>query len=401
MATPHHHDTALSITGENDPSGGSHPSKEKLGAWALIALSTGTTLGNVGGNVMPELLAGFGEHFSLSDTAAGMVAAAQLISTAIVTLTLSKRASRPGRIALARWGLLVAAVGFIAAWLSPITAILVVSNVVAGAGLGAVFAAGTAALASTPSVDKATTRTVFVATVATAALIVLVSLANGVGGGTTGFALLAACCLLGLWTVRGLPERPSGLVNNVDRKLPLLFLFAVFAFGVIEQGTWSYSSIFGQRQAGLDDASTSLVLGVAALAALAGVPIGTLTARRFGRVIGVVSIGVLEFAAKSLVVMTDNGTVFAIAACLWQVCYLALLVQILAIAAHLDRGGRIVAATAGAIALGTGVGPALVGSTLDLIGSFGLAAVLLAIGLLALIPLAKVAGSITPSRVAQ
>lgn len=270
-----------------------------LGAAALVALACGTTLGNVGGNVMPALLAGFGERFSLTDTAAGMVAAAQLLATAVVTLLLAARASRSGRVQLARIGLIVATIGFAAAWLSPTVAILVGANVAAGAGLGAVFAAGTAALGSTPDVDRATFRTVLVATLATAALILAVSFANEAGGGTAGFAVLAACCAFGLWGVRGLPERPGDHAAETGPRPSLLFLAAVLAFGVVEQGTWSYAAVFGMRHAGLAEGAASLALSVAALAALVGVPLGTFASLRLGRVVALVGVALLEFAARN------------------------------------------------------------------------------------------------------
>lgn len=372
----------------------SSPRHEKLGALTLLALATGTTMGNVGGNVMPELLSGFGERFSLSDTHAGAVAAAQLLSTAVVTLSLAGRASRPGRTAMARWGFLIATIGFIAAWLSPSVPLLVTANIIAGAGLGAVFAAATAALSSTPNPDRATTRTVLAATIATALLIVLVSSASGISGGTGGFAVLAAFCLFGLWAVKGLPERAINSPALPKTRLPLAFLAAAMVFGIVEQGTWSYTAVFGQRQAGLDDSTTSLVLGAAALAALLGVPLGAWAARRFGRVIGIVAIGVIEFAAKAVVTSTENGTAFAVAACIWQICYLALLVQVLAVAANTDRGGRLVAATAGAVALGTGLGPAVIGVTLDTVGPIGLTVGLAVFGILALFPMARTAARV-------
>ncbi|GAA2826160.1 putative MFS family arabinose efflux permease [Leucobacter komagatae] len=365
-----------------------------LGAAALVALACGTTLGNVGGNVMPALLAGFGERFSLTDTAAGMVAAAQLLATAVVTLLLAARASRSGRVQLARIGLIVATIGFAAAWLSPTVAILVGANVAAGAGLGAVFAAGTAALGSTPDVDRATFRTVLVATLATAALILAVSFANEAGGGTAGFAVLAACCAFGLWGVRGLPERPGDHAAETGPRPSLLFLAAVLAFGVVEQGTWSYAAVFGMRHAGLAEGAASLALSVAALAALVGVPLGTFASLRLGRVVALVGVALLEFAARTLVVVTESAAVFSVATSLWQVCYLALLVQILALAAGLDRSGRLVAATAGAVALGTGLGPAVIGAMLDAIGPWGLAVALLALGILALVPLARFAARV-------
>ena len=370
-----------------------------LGAAALVALACGTTLGNVGGNVMPALLAGFGERFGLTDTAAGMVAAAQLLATAVVTLLLSARASRSGRVQLAQVGLLLATIGFVAAWLSPSVGVLVSANILAGVGLGTVFAAGTAALGSTADVDRATFRTVLVATLATAVLILAVSYANELGGGTAGFAVLAACCALGLWGVRGLPERPGDDATQTGPRPSLLFLGAVLAFGVVEQGTWSYAAVFGMRHAELSDGAASLTLSVAALAALIGVPLGTLASLRLGRVTGLVAVAAVEFAARTLVVVTESGTVFAIATSLWQVCYLALLVQILALAAGLDRSGRLVAATAGAVALGTGIGPAVIGATLDVVGPWGLAAALLGLGVFALVPLARLAARVpSPNR---
>lgn len=369
----------------------------RLGPPALVALATGTTLGNVGGNVMPALLADFGAYFSLSDTIAGLVAAAQLLTTAVVTLLLSARAARPGRVPLARWGLTLAAAGFTCAWLSPSMSVLVCANVVAGAGLGAVFAAGAAALGSAPDVDRATTSTVLAATIATAVLIVAISLA---GGGTRGFAVLAVCCLLGLWLIRTLPERPVEHAHERGPALPKLFLAAIAVFGIIEQGAWSYTAVFGERGAGLGDTTISFVLGVAALAALVGVPVGALAARRLGRVLGIVTIGIAEFVAKALVVHPPQGTVFIVAAICWQICYLALLVQILAVAATIDRSGRLVAATAGALALGTGLGPAIVGTILDTVGPMGLALTLFALGITALWPFSRVAARVNTGPIA-
>ena len=122
--------------------------RERLAASALLALATGMTLGNVGGNLMPLLLDGFMERFHLSATTAGLVAAVQLLSTALVALTLSTRAARPGRVRLARIGLTIAAVGFACAWIAPTIEILFGANAVIGAGLGATFAAAAAALSS-------------------------------------------------------------------------------------------------------------------------------------------------------------------------------------------------------------------------------------------------------------
>ncbi|WP_460366002.1 hypothetical protein, partial [Actinocorallia lasiicapitis] len=57
-----------------------------LTAAVAAALIAGTALGSAGGNVMPELLSGFGRRFALSGTASGAVPAAQLLATAAAAL---------------------------------------------------------------------------------------------------------------------------------------------------------------------------------------------------------------------------------------------------------------------------------------------------------------------------
>ncbi|MEU3343086.1 hypothetical protein [Streptomyces sp. NPDC006668] len=70
-----------------------------------VALIAGVTLANGGANVMPVFVDDFATRFALSDSTAGLVAATQLMATAVVTLLLAKRAARPGRVRMARMSL--------------------------------------------------------------------------------------------------------------------------------------------------------------------------------------------------------------------------------------------------------------------------------------------------------
>ncbi|MYX41110.1 MFS transporter, partial [Streptomyces sp. SID89] len=65
------------------------------------------------------------------------------------------RATRPGRVALARWGLAVAAAGFCGVGQAHDVAVLLAANAVAGAGLGAAFAASAAGLAALRDSERA------------------------------------------------------------------------------------------------------------------------------------------------------------------------------------------------------------------------------------------------------
>jgi len=348
------------------------PSRERLTASSVLALTTGMTLGNVGGNLMPLLLDGFMKRFHLSATTAGLVAAVQLLSTALLTLVLSTRAARPGRVRLARLGLAIAALGFLCAWTAPSIEVLFAANAVIGAGLGATFAAAAAALSSAPSVDRATTLTLLFSTLAIAALILAIPLANALAGGTGGFALLVICCVVGLVLVRGLPEATMDHRDAKGPPLSWVFVVAVALFGISEQGVWSYAGVLG-HDAGLDASSGAVVLGVAAIAALVGVPLAAVARRAFGARLALMCVLALGLAVKVVVTISSVPVVFAVACVIWQVCYLATLVLLLAAAGNFDPSGRWAAASAGALALGTGIGPAAIGATLDHFGSTGLA----------------------------
>lgn len=367
--------------------------RERLTASSVLALATGMTLGNVGGDLMPLLLDGFMERFHLSATTAGLVAAVQLLATALVALALSTRAARPGRVRLARLGLAIAAVGFACARMAPSIEVLFGANAIIGAGLGATFAAAAAALSSAPGVDRATTLTLLFSTLAIAALILAIPLANGLAGGTGGFALLTICCAIGLVLVRGLPEATMDHHEAKGPPLSWVFVVAVALFGISEQGVWSYAEVLGRTGAGLGASTAAAVLGVAAIAALLGVPLAAIARRACGARIALTCVLALGIAAKAAVAVSGDPVVFVAACVIWQICYLATLVLVLAAAGNFDPSGRWVAASAGGLALGTGIGPAVIGATLDHLGSTGLAIGIAVAVALAAIPILRLASN--------
>ncbi|CAM5624661.1 hypothetical protein SALBM311S_02306 [Streptomyces alboniger] len=174
-----------------------------------VALIAGVTLGNGGANVMPVFVDDFASRFALSDSAAGLVAATQLMATAVVTLLLAKRAARPGRVRMTCLGLALSGAGFLAAAAATYPVTLVLANLVIGAGLGAVYAAATAALAATDDADKASAVTISGVVGVTALLIMGVPAANHDLGEGTGFLLMALCCLAAWPLTRRLPDGPA------------------------------------------------------------------------------------------------------------------------------------------------------------------------------------------------
>jgi predicted MFS family arabinose efflux permease len=371
---------------------------------------------------MPVFVDDFATRFALSDSAAGLVAATQLMATAVVTLLLAGRAARPGRVRMARLGLAVSCVGFLgaAAVTDPIT--LVLANLVLGAGLGAVYAAATAALAATDDADKASAVTICGVVGVTALLIMGVPMANHDLGEGTGFLLMAVCCLVAWPLLRRLPDGPAGPTEPGGPVSPatgsagargaaasrpsVVLLVGTGLLWAVTQGAWSYASVLGRQHTGMSHSAVSAVLAVSSVVALVGAVVGPVAARHLGRMRSMAAFVMGQAVAMAILIFTHDPVFFTVAAVLWQGCQLAVLVQMLAAAALLDPTGRLVASLSGAGALGTGVGPLAVGAVLDGAGAGVLSVVLASGTCLASLPLLRMtvasgetAGAAQPGRV--
>ncbi|QDQ16799.1 MFS transporter [Streptomyces spectabilis] len=356
-----------------------------------VALVAGATLGNGGANLMPLFVDDFSSRFALGDSGAGLVGAVQLMATAVVTLRLAGRAARPGRVRMARTGLAVACAGFVGATVASDLPTLILANLVIGGGLGAVYAAATAAIAATDDADKASAVTIVGTVAVTALLIMAVPAANHSLGAGTGFLVMALWCLLAWPLVRSLPDGPAtatpaaagtGAEEPVTTATPSwVLLGAIALLWAVTQGAWAYASVFGREHTGMSPSAVSVVLAVSGVVALAGAVLGPAAARRHGRTRSLAAFITAQALSMAALVLTHDPVLFTVAAVLWQACQLAVLVQTLAAAALLDPSGRLVASLSGASALGTGIGPLAAGAVLDTAGA-GALSVLLALGTL-------------------
>src|SRR5688572_2661376 len=276
-----------------------------------VALIAGIAMGSAGTNVMPVFIDDFASRAGLSGAGAGLVGAAQLTATAVVTLLLASRAARPGRVAMARLGLVLTAFG--ALWVAladdPVT--LLLTNLLLGAALGIVYAAATAALAATEDSDRASAVAVAGTVVVAALMIVAVPLVNEQWGGA-GFLLLAVCCVPAWFLVGKLPEGPAtamkaGRSTKAATSRPsAVLLIGTACLWAITQGTWAYASVLGREHTGLDATAVSVILAVSSVVALVGAVAGTPAARRFGRLTSMVVFVVVEAISMAVVVISDE-----------------------------------------------------------------------------------------------
>ncbi|MFH8805116.1 MFS transporter [Streptomyces sp. NPDC017936] len=355
------------------------------------ALITGATLGNLGSTLMPVLLPGMAERYHLSSTSTGLVATLQLLSTAVMTLALTARVARPGRVRIARLGLVITVVGFGIAAVAPDITVLIVGNIIAGAGLGVVNAAGMAAIAAAEDTDRASYVAVLGATLVIAALIVALPEAQNAWGAAAEFGVLAVCCIPALWLMRPLPDAPTRDLKPASATpIPVVFLLAVALLSASDQGAWSYSATLGERYEGLSADTVSVVLAVASFASLAGVLVCGFAVPRWGRNALITFFIVVEGLAKLVIAAIPWSVAFVVSAVVWQVCFMALLVLVLAVAASADGSGRWVAAATGALAIGTALGPAPSGWVLDTMGPTGFGIFLALATGVAAVPLLRV-----------
>lgn len=354
-----------------------------------VALIAGITLGNAGTNLMPVFVDDFTARFRMSDASAGLVGAAQLIATAVLTIMLAKRAAGPSRTGMARWGLAVAAIGLLGAAVASDTGAVIVANMVLGAGLGAVYAAATAALAAVENPDKASAVAISGTAGVTALLIVAVPAADRAWAPGVGFALLALCCVPAWSLTHRLPlganaigsDPPVAAIDTVPAasRPSAVLLGGTVVLWAVTQGAWSFASVLGRHHTGMSPASISAVLAGSSVVALAGAVAGPIATRRFGRMPSLAGFVVVQALSMALLIVTSDPILFIAASVIWQACQLAVLVQILAAAAVIDPSGRWTASLSGAGALGNAVGPLAVGHILAGAGA-GVLAIALAVG---------------------
>ena len=365
-----------------------------------VALIAGVAMGSAGTNVMPVFIDDFASRAGLSGAGAGLIGAAQLTATAVVTLLLAGRAARTGRVRMARVGLVLTAFGSVSVAVADDPVPLLLTNLLLGGGLGVVYAAATAALAAVEDSDRASAVAVS-GTVAVAALMIIaVPVANEQWGGA-GFLVLAACCLPAWFLVNRLPEYPrvenrgAVAVGARQDRPGVVLLLGTAVLWAITQGTWAYASVLGREHTGLPATTVSVVLAVSSVVALVGAVAGTPAARRFGRLKSMGVFVIVEAVSMAVVVLSDEPVLFTAAAVVWQACQLAVLVQMVAAAAMLDPSGRWVASLSGASALGTGAGPLVVGLLLDNAGAEVLGAVFAVGMLVASLPLLRMTTATT------
>lgn len=352
----------------------------------LLAVSAGVTVGYLAGNVLPSLLAAYTADFSLSSTAAGAVATAMLLATAIAGAALAVRATRPGRARLARLGALLAALGFLGGAVAPSLVTLSLAAVVAGIGSGVVVASATAAIASTDAPDRTSGIAVLVNTLVVCLLLAGLPLL-GASARAVGFLGLAVLCVLAIPFLAHLPDVPThAAYGRAPHRLAGVFLLlAAVTFAMSETGLWAFSQVIGMDSVGLDEQTVGLALSAASFVGLAGALLAAVLGGRRGYAVPVVSLLLLGAAAKVVVILASDSTTYVTAQVIWGFTFPAVFAYLLALGAVLDPQGRWSMSVGVALAFGGALGPLIAGGVIDLAGLIAFAGVEVLLGVITLL----------------
>jgi len=313
------------------------------------------------------------ERGGLSERKAGLLLSIELAASALATLCVSTWVpSHSGRRGALLGGVL-ALVGTALTLITPAFPALVAVRLVAGIGAGIAAAEAATVVARGIDRQRLVANLTIVAIVHASFWLAILPYTVDKLGYRGPYACLLLICLAGTLLLTRLPSVPVGRHAGpaIGRprwpRVGLLVVPAVF-LTQLGQGTfWSLEGTFGSR-AGLTDHVIGLFLAMATLFLLVGAVGAAWIGVRFGRLAPLLTLIAINALSILLVCAVPVPQVFVAANVVQSVTNLASVIYQLGLAASLDRSGRIISASTGAVTLGNGLGP---GFSANLNASFG------------------------------
>ncbi|MFE8951176.1 MFS transporter [Streptomyces althioticus] len=373
--------------------------------WPLVALFTA---GYLAPYLLPTTVGRLERGLDLTPTQAGGVGSLLLLSSATAGFLLASRVERTGARTLARFGLVLAAVGYGGAALTASVPAVVAGAVVGGFGSGTATTVAATRIAAEKDPHRASTLGLLsVSALAgavyltvphlpghglTLAAIALTALAvwpltAGLPGGTAGTAGTAGPTAVGSAeadgpTAVGSAEADgSGAGRLPYRRSGMVLAGAMLLWSLAQNALWGVSGRIGVGQAHLSEPTVGVVFAVALGAGLLGVLGAGALGSRLGRALPIGGGTVVIACCIALSASATGLGSFAFGEIAWNTFYPVVLSYLIGLAASLDARGRWAVLVGSASSLGTAAGP-LTGSVLSAQAGFPVMGAVLAVGLL-------------------
>ena len=317
--------------------------------------------GYLGVNLSPYMITALQSALGSDVLTASWIVTATLLATAITGLAIARFCAGPLRRPVARIGLTLSVVGFAAAALLPVPALVVTGLILGGIGAGGAVAASGAALAAfvnperVAGVSGLANRGVVTVILAIVPLVGLAPISV--------FGVLALFSLAMLFTSMWLPAAPvpvpapvaasaaipgasagsEASASAAARRVTIagFGLLVCFAFwAASEDSLWAMAGFMGAEQAGLTAEGLGIALSGATAAGLVGAVLLMIVGERLGRAVPLAVLLGTGGVLKIVEGYVTDPTSFIVIFIAWNAVYAIAFMYFVATASGLDADGR-------------------------------------------------------------
>ena len=330
-------------------------------AKALIGIGVSAFLSVLSLNSLPLLTGALLDHLNVNEAQAGALGTIEMLSVSLAAFVAASWAGKISCAKLALAGAVIATAGqFLSAYTGHLHA-LTALRIMAGAGFGFAYAAGTIAAASTVNPDRVLGYAHAIALVAVVLYLpglALIITSSGYKGAYLALGVLIICLApILLWLQDGTGVKATPGTQTVAPLKPLISLLSSIAFFNIGAGAvWGFSERMG-LQAGFSVDETGFIIAIGAVSGMAGSLFAGWLGNQWGRKQTVVVALVASGLAYLLMAMLHSGLGYVAGINLYWAAYMFLLPLFIGTGAVLDGGRRAATLAAATISLTIGVGP--------------------------------------------
>ena len=327
----------------------------------LIGVGVSAFLSVLSLNSLPLLTGALLDHLNVNEAQAGALGTIEMLSVSLAAFVAASWAGKISCAKLALAGAVIATAGqFLSAYTGHLHA-LTALRIMAGAGFGFAYAAGTMAAASTVNPDRVLGYANAIALIAVVLYLpglALIIASSGYKGAYLALGALIICLApVLLWLQDGTGVKAMPRTQAVAPLKPLVSLLSSIAFYNIGAGAiWGFSERMG-LQAGFSVEETGFIIAIGAVSGMAGSLFAGWLGDQWGRKQAVVVALVASGLAYLLMAMIHSGLGYVAGINLYWAAYMFLLPLFIGTGAVLDGGRRAATLAAATISLTIGVGP--------------------------------------------
>lgn len=390
-----------------------HVRPDRAGVPAMSALITTWVFALLPANLVPSIVEKLVYQLDVSVTTAGAVATGMTLANAAAVLSSRRLVQRGNRALIARIGLAIMMLSFLAGAIWPVAAVSMVALIAGGVGSGLVISAATAAVSATPNPDRATTIVMTVNRFVVAVAFLTIPL---VGGGVRElFLILAIPGLLGFIGAQWLPKLPEetavvSVVGTVaaaasagdaappapeavraakaaraasthaeqrTRRIGWLLALGFGAWSITDDGVYGLVGVIvGESSMQVSDSFVPMIFALSVFCGLGGALLAPFLHRWFGRTASLAALLAISALAKLGLIVLATPVMYATSSAVWGFVFGAMLPLVFGLAASLSRDGGVSVLVNGVYVLGVALGPFVATQLFDRFGTGVLATVM-------------------------